>query len=108
MTRNKQMTLQHHITMVFVQWALLDELKKAVIDWERVCMLVNANPAVCRVRDDYRMFPLHYACYSNALLYVIQFFVRTWCDALKEVPVFSNGSTGFFIYYDWNAFGVGM
>ena len=100
---NKQTTLQHHITMVFVQWALLDEFEKEVINWEWVCMFINANPAVCRVRDDYRMYPLHDACYSNAPFHAIQFFVRTWCEALKEVPVFSNGSTGYFISNDWKA-----
>ena len=80
------MTLQLHITMVWVQWALLDEFEKDVdvIDWERVCMLVNASPAVCRVKDEYGWYPLHFACYANAPLYVIQFLVRTWGDALKN------------------------
>ena len=55
---NKQTTLQHHIT-VFVQWAFLNEFEKEVIDWQRVCMLFNANQALCRVRDDYSMYPLH-------------------------------------------------
>ena len=78
--------------MVWIQWALLDEFDKRpdVIDWKRVCMLVNAFPAVCRVKDEYGMYPLHFACYANAPLYVIQFFVRTWGDALKDDTVFDG------------------
>ena len=59
--------MQLVVTMVWVQWALLDEFKKGVdaIDWEWVCMLVNASPAVCRVEDEYGMYPLHFACYTN-------------------------------------------
>ena len=45
-------------------------------------MLVNASPAVCRIEDDYGMYPLHFACYANAPLYVIQHLERMWGDAL--------------------------
>ena len=30
------------------------------------------------------MYPLHFACYANAPLYVIQLLVRTWVGALEE------------------------
>jgi Ankyrin repeat len=78
--------VQGVVTMVWVQWALLDEFEKDVdaIDWERVCMLVNASPVVCKVKDEYGWYPLHFACYANAPLYVIQFLLRTFGDALKE------------------------
>ena len=78
--------------MVWVQWALLDEFDKRpdVIDWKRVCMLVNASPAVCRVEDEYGMYPLHFACYANAPLYVIQFLKRTWEEALLNDTLYDD------------------
>jgi hypothetical protein len=84
--------------MVWVQWALLDEFEKEVIDWSRVCMLVNASPSVCRVKDEYGMYPLHFACYANAPLYVIQLLMRTWEDAIKEDIVYDGHTT---IYNEW-------
>ena len=47
------------------------------------------------------MYPLHYACYRNAPLYAIQFFVRIWCEAIKEVVPISDTSTG--VSDDWSA-----
>ena len=80
---------------------ILDEFDKEVINWQWVCLLFHANQALCRVRDEYGMFPLHYACYQNAPLYAIQFFVRIWCEAMKEVVPISNTSTG--VSNDWTA-----
>ena len=61
-----------------------------MIDWKRVCMLVNASPAVCRVEDEYGWYPLHFACFANAPLYLIQLFVRTWGDALLNDTVYDD------------------
>ena len=36
------------------------------------------------------MYPLHFACYANAPLYVIQLLVRTWGDALQEDHVYDG------------------
>ena len=85
--------------MVFVQWEIFHEFDKEVIDWQWVCLLFNRNQALCRVRDDYGMFPLHHACYWNAPLWAIQFFVRIWCEAMKEVVPISDTSTG--VSGDW-------
>ena len=47
------------------------------------------------------MFPLHYVCYHNMLLWDIQFFVRLWCEAMKEVVQISDTSTG--VSGDWTS-----
>ena len=93
--------LQHHITMVFAQWEICHEFDKEVIDWHWLCLLFHANQALCRVRDDNSMFPLHYACYQTAPLWAIQFFVRIWCEAMVEVVPISDTSTG--VSGDWTA-----
>ena len=87
--------------MVFIQWAILHEFGKEEIDWEWVCLLFNTDRSLCRVRDDYGMFPLYYACYRNVLLLAIQFFVRIWCEAMKEVIPIRDNSTG--VSNDWTA-----
>ena len=87
--------------MVYVQWQIHHELDKGVIDWEQVCLLFHANNDLCKVRDEYGMFPLHYACYHNAPLWAIQFFLRLWCMAMKEVVPIIETSTG--ISSDWTA-----
>ena len=40
------------------------------------------------------MLPLHYACYWNAPLWAIQFFVRIWSEGMKEVVPIFDESTG--------------
>ena len=78
--------MQGVVTMVWVQWALLDEFEKDVdaIDWERVCMLINASPVVCKVKDEYGWYPLHFACYANAPLYIRGHRNQLWTENLRS------------------------
>ena len=77
--------------MVFIHWEILDEFDTKVVNWERVCLLFLNNQALCQVRDEWGMFPLHYACYCNAPLWAIKFFVRIWPEAMEKfVPLTDN------------------
>ena len=87
--------------MVYVQWQICHKFDKKVIDWEPVCLLFHANNDLCKVRDDYGMFPLHYACYHNAPLWAIQFFLRLWRMAMKKVVPIIETITG--VSSDWMA-----
>ena len=52
--------------MVYIQWEIIAEFEKEDINWQRVCHLNKLNQGLSRVRDEYDMFPLHFACYQNA------------------------------------------
>ena len=81
-----QPRLQHQvITMESIQWDHLDVFDKEIINWQQVCMFFHNNQALCQVRDDWGMLPLHYACYQNAPLWAIKFFIRIWSEGMKEV-----------------------
>jgi hypothetical protein len=73
--------------MVYIQWALLDEFDKEVINWEHVCLLINACPNLCRVElYTNGMLPLHVAIYYNVPLYVIKFLVEKWDSPVWNCP----------------------
>ena len=80
--------------MVFVHWAIIDEFDKEFVNWERVCLLFHNNPSLCQVRDEHDMFPLHYACYRNAPLWAIKFFVRIWPEAMAKFVTLADNSAG--------------
>ena len=77
--------------MVYIQWALLDEFDKEVPNWERVCLLINACPNLCRV-ELYQngMLPLHVAIAYNVPLYVIKVLVEKWDSPVMNCPKFDD------------------
>ena len=82
--------------MVYLQWEIEEELDKELIDWQQVWQLFIANQALCRVRDEYGMHPLHLTCYTNVPLYAIEFFIRIWCEGMMEVvPILDTCTTSY-------------
>ena len=45
---------------------LTNEFCEEDIDWEKVCTLLQDNPAISSQWDDWDWYPLHFACYKNA------------------------------------------
>jgi hypothetical protein len=84
------------------QCLLNDELCEEDVDWEKVCSLVQENPALCSKRDDWDWYPLHFACYQNAPVSVIEKLVNIWPEGLKETVKMENERTG--DLYDETAF----
>ena len=85
--------------MVYIQREILAEFEKEVINWQRVCLLFNLDQGLCRVRDEYNMFPLHFACYQNAPLWAIKFFIRINPEILHERVLIIHTLSG--VYGDW-------
>ena len=63
---------------------LNDEFCEEDINWEKVCTLLQDNPAICSERDDWDWYPLHFACYQNAPVSVIKKLVNIWPEGLNE------------------------
>ena len=57
-------------------------------------MLLQDNPAICSERDDWDWYPLHFACYQNAPLSVIEKLVNIWPQGLNETVKMENERTG--------------
>ena len=74
---------------------LMDEYCKEGINWEIVCRLLQDNPALCSKRDDWDWYPLHFACYHNAPISVIEILINIWPEGLNETVKFINESTGY-------------
>ena len=69
---------------------LNNEFCKEDINWEKVCMLLQDNPAICSERDDWDWYLLHFACYHNAPVSVIEKLVNIWPEGLNETVKMEN------------------
>ena len=74
---------------------LNDKYCKEDINWEKVCRLLQDNPALCSKRDDWDWYLLHFACYHNAPVSVIEILVNIWPEGLNETVKIINKSTGY-------------
>ena len=58
---------------------LIDEYcNEGSINWEMVCSILQDVPELCSIRDDWDWYLLHFACYHNAPLLVIETLVNIW------------------------------
>ena len=80
---------------------LNDEFCEEDVDWEKVCTLLQDNPALCSERDDWDWYPLHFACYKNAPVYIIEKLVNIWPGGLNATVKYDPESTGY--SYDYTA-----
>ena len=78
--------------------AVIDEYHKDDINWEKVCSLLQDTPALFFRRDDWDWYPLHFACYMNALLSAIEILLKIWSEGLNESVEMVNEADGS-IYY---------
>ena len=69
---------------------LNDEFCEEDINWEKVCTLLLDNTAICSERDDWDWYLLHFACYQNAPVSIIEKLVNIWQEGLNETVKLEN------------------